>query len=95
MKTRRPGKDDVLMPEASDYASAVSESHERADMSDGADSGEGWNVNIGRHARSDRAGGETLLFHLYQSPLCLTNPNEPESRRGFRCLPANFLMTNH
>ena len=35
-------EEDVLMPEASDYASAARESHERADMPDGADSGEGW-----------------------------------------------------
>jgi hypothetical protein len=35
-------EDDVLMPEGSHYASAASDSHERADMLDGADSGEGW-----------------------------------------------------
>jgi hypothetical protein len=51
-------EDDVRMPEASHYASAARESHERADMRDGADSGEGW-VPEDRQfdTRSDRAAG--------------------------------------
>jgi hypothetical protein len=48
------GEDDVLMPEGFGDASAARESHERADIPDGSDSGEGGSRPLGGLTRAER-----------------------------------------